>query len=98
MPNKRLPGSIELPSENPDPAKQFAVVSADVPAYQIVAGAPARSLKPRFPSEIAARIEALGWWDWPRERLFEAIPDMQTLSIEAFLDRWEGGHDNSRGS
>ena len=28
VPNKRLPGSIELPSENPDPAKQFAVVSA----------------------------------------------------------------------
>ena len=74
-----------------------AVVSTDVPAYQIVAGAPARNLKPRFPSEIAARIEALGWWDWPRERLFEAIPDMQMLSIEAFLDRWEGGYDNSRG-
>lgn len=67
-----------------------AVVSADVPAYRIVAGAPARSVRPRFPSDIAARIEALAWWDWPRERLHEAIPDMQTLSIEAFLDRWEG--------
>lgn len=67
-----------------------AVVSADVPAYRIVAGVPARSVRPRFPSEIAARIEALGWWDWPRERLHEAIPDMQTLSIEAFLNRWEG--------
>lgn len=65
-----------------------AVVGADVAAYQIVAGAPARVIKPRFPAEIAKRLEALGWWDWPRERLFEAIPDMQALKIEAFLERW----------
>ena len=67
-----------------------AVVSADVGPYQIVAGAPARVIKPRFAAEIAARVAALGWWDWPRERLFEAIPDMQTLKIEEFLERWEG--------
>ena len=67
-----------------------AIVSADVAAYQIVAGAPARVIKPRFAAEIAARVEALGWWDWPRERLFEAIPDMQALTIEEFLERWEG--------
>ena len=49
---------------------------------------PARVLRPRFPAEIAARIETLAWWDWPQERLFEAVPDMQALPIEAFLDRW----------
>ena len=42
----------------------------------------------RFPAEVVARIEALAWWDWPAERLFEAIPDMQRLPIEDFLDRW----------
>ena len=47
-------------------------------------------LRPRFAAEVAARIEALAWWDWPQERLFEAVPDMQTLPIEAFLDRWGG--------
>jgi hypothetical protein len=26
---------------------------------------------------------------WPEARLFEAIPDMQSLGIEAFLDKWE---------
>ena len=65
-----------------------AVVTRDVEPYTIVAGNPARLLRPRFAEKIAARIEQLAWWDWPLERLFEAVPDMQTLPIEAFLDRW----------
>ena len=67
-----------------------AVVTHDVAPYTIVAGSPARLLRPRFAEDVAARIERLAWWDWPQERLFEAIPDMQTLPIEAFLDRWAG--------
>ena len=59
------------------------MVTRDVAAYTIVAGSPARMLRPRFAPEIAARIEALAWWDWPQERLFEAVPDMQRLPIEA---------------
>ncbi|RWA65773.1 DapH/DapD/GlmU-related protein [Mesorhizobium sp.] len=66
-----------------------AVVTHDVPAYTIVAGVPARSLRQRFNAGIAARIERLGWWDWPPEKLARAVPDMQAMPIEAFLDRWE---------
>jgi phosphonate metabolism protein (transferase hexapeptide repeat family) len=66
-----------------------AVVTRDVAPYQIVAGAPARPLRPRFPAAVAERLLRMAWWDWPVERLFEAIPDMQALSIEAFLDKWE---------
>lgn len=66
-----------------------AVVKRDVGAYEIVAGVPAKRVRLRFDPGIAARIERLAWWDWPAERLFEAIPDMQSLSIEDFLDRWE---------
>ncbi|TWH01057.1 phosphonate metabolism protein (transferase hexapeptide repeat family) [Mesorhizobium sp. J18] len=65
-----------------------AVVTRDVAAYEIVAGSPARRLRNRFAPAIAARLEALAWWDWPVETLFEVIPDMQTLEIEAFLERW----------
>jgi phosphonate metabolism protein (transferase hexapeptide repeat family) len=68
-----------------------AVVTHDVAAYLVVAGTPARPLRPRFVSPLAERIEALAWWDWPVERLFEAVPDMQNLSIEAFLEKWERG-------
>lgn len=65
-----------------------AVVTRDVGPFEVAAGVPAKRLKMRFPAEVVARIEALAWWDWPAERLFEAIPDMQRLPIEDFLDRW----------
>jgi phosphonate metabolism protein (transferase hexapeptide repeat family) len=67
-----------------------AVVTRDVAPFEIVAGVPARPLRRRFPDAICDRIARLAWWDWPLERLFEAIPDMQTLPIEAFLEKWEG--------
>jgi phosphonate metabolism protein (transferase hexapeptide repeat family) len=67
-----------------------AVVTRDVPPYTIVAGVSAKVLRQRFSEGIAARIEALAWWHWPLERLHEAIPDMQTLEIGAFLEKWEG--------
>ncbi|RWE30856.1 MAG: antibiotic acetyltransferase [Mesorhizobium sp.] len=66
-----------------------AVVTRDVPSYTIVAGVPAKPIRPRFAPEIAARIEALAWWDWPVEKLARAVPDMQAMPIETFLDRWE---------
>ncbi|MBZ9670410.1 antibiotic acetyltransferase [Mesorhizobium sp. B2-1-8] len=66
-----------------------AVVTRDVPSYTIVAGVPAKPIRPRFPVAVAARIEALAWWDWPVEKLAKAVPDMQAMPIEAFLDRWE---------
>lgn len=66
-----------------------AVVTRNIGAYEIVAGVPARRLRLRFSPEMSARIERLAWWDWPLELLFKAIPDMQSMSIESFLDRWE---------
>ncbi len=66
-----------------------AVVSRDVAPYAIAAGVPARQLRERFPREIAARLAALSWWDWPAEKLAEAVPDMQSLSAEDFLAKWE---------
>jgi len=66
-----------------------AVVSRDVEPYTIVAGVPAKPIRRRFSEEIAARLEALAWWDWSHARLRAALEDFRTLSIEAFLDRHE---------
>jgi phosphonate metabolism protein (transferase hexapeptide repeat family) len=68
-----------------------AVVTRDVEPFAVVAGVPARRLRWRFEEDVRRRIEALAWWDWPAERLALAIPDMQVLPIEAFLERWEAG-------
>ncbi|WP_157015811.1 DapH/DapD/GlmU-related protein [Mesorhizobium xinjiangense] len=65
------------------------VVTRDVPAFTIVAGVPAAPLRARFSPQIAARLDALSWWDWPVETLYEAVPDMQSMAIDAFLDKWE---------
>jgi phosphonate metabolism protein (transferase hexapeptide repeat family) len=67
-----------------------AVVTKDVAPYEIVAGAPARRLRMRFPGPVAECMRLLAWWDWPLEKLFEALPDMQNLSAEAFLEKWGG--------
>ncbi len=67
-----------------------AVVTKDVPAYVIVAGNPARLIRQRFPAEIAARIQALAWWDWPHERLRQTLPDFRNLPPLDFLERYEG--------
>ncbi|MBU2890235.1 chloramphenicol acetyltransferase [Celeribacter halophilus] len=66
-----------------------AVVTKDVPAYMIVSGVPAQPMRPRFEAGIAARMEALAWWDWDHARLREALADFRALEAEAFLDKYE---------
>ena len=34
-------------------------------------------------------MQALQWWDWPHERLRQALPDFRGLSAEAFLGKYE---------
>jgi phosphonate metabolism protein (transferase hexapeptide repeat family) len=67
-----------------------AVVTKDVGNYEIAVGVPARVMRRRFPEEIEARLLKLSWWDWDHETLRLALPDFRTLSIEAFLDKYEG--------
>ncbi len=66
-----------------------AVVTKDVAPYAIVAGNPARPIRDRFPAAVAARLQALAWWDWPHQRLRLALEDFRVLSAEEFLDRHE---------
>lgn len=65
-----------------------AVVAKDVAAYSIVGGVPARQIRERFSREIAARLAAIAWWDWPEEKLFAQVEAFQTGDIEAFCARF----------
>jgi phosphonate metabolism protein (transferase hexapeptide repeat family) len=66
-----------------------SVVTKDIPAYSIAVGIPARLLRPRFAPDVAARLEALAWWNWPHEQLHAALADFRALSAEQFVDKYE---------
>lgn len=67
-----------------------AVVTKDVAPYTIVAGVPAKPVRPRFSAAIAERLVALAWWDWDHARLRAALEDFRTLPVEAFLEKHGG--------
>jgi phosphonate metabolism protein (transferase hexapeptide repeat family) len=67
-----------------------AVVTRDVAHYMIVAGVPAVPLRARFAPGTADRMLALAWWDWPHDRLRQALDDFRALKAEAFLERYGG--------
>src|SRR5690606_22119038 len=66
-----------------------AVVTKPVGDYEIVAGMPARRIRKRFDNDVATALKALAWWDWPEEKLAEAILDMQALSPMEFIEKWK---------
>jgi len=67
-----------------------AVVTKDVPPYTIVAGTPAKPLRERQPRDIAERLIALAWWDWPHDQLRTALEDFRSLSAAEFLEKHGG--------
>lgn len=67
-----------------------AVVTKDVSPFMIVAGVPAKPVKMRFEQSVADRLLALAWWDWPHDRLKDALNDFRRLRAEEFLERYEG--------
>ncbi|TKA92044.1 Vat family streptogramin A O-acetyltransferase [Halopseudomonas bauzanensis] len=63
-----------------------SVVVADVPAYTVVGGNPAKPLKQRFNPEVVARLETLAWWDWPIETITQHLELIVSGNIDALAD------------
>jgi len=63
-----------------------SVVTKDVPAYAIVAGAPAKLIRQRFARAIAQALEATAWWDWDHDTLTARLPDFKDL--RGFLTKY----------
>ncbi|MBX4335037.1 DapH/DapD/GlmU-related protein [Bartonella raoultii] len=66
-----------------------AVVTKDVLPYMIVGGVPAKLLRMRFLDDVIKGLLDMAWWNWPLDKIHSALPDMQNLSIQAFIDKWK---------
>ena len=60
-----------------------AVVTKDVPDYAIVGGVPAKLIRYRFDPATIEKLNAIKWWDWPKEKIEECFDDF--LNVEEFI-------------
>jgi virginiamycin A acetyltransferase len=63
-----------------------SVVTHDVEPYSIVGGVPARHIKYRFSESSRRALLEMKWWDWPEDRLKEAVPLLR--DVDEFLARF----------
>ncbi|MBS0262443.1 MAG: CatB-related O-acetyltransferase [Planctomycetes bacterium] len=56
-----------------------AVVTRDVPAYAIVAGSPAKTIRDRFTPAQAERLEASEWWNLSEAEVRARMPEFTAL-------------------
>lgn len=63
-----------------------SVVVKDVPPYALAAGNPAEVKKYRFTPEAIDKLLELEWWDWPQDKIREAIPILMSGDIDGLLE------------
>lgn len=64
-----------------------AVVGGTIPPYSLVAGNPARVIRPRFDGSTVARLLDIAWWDWSIDRILAAEAAICGADL-AMLDRF----------
>lgn len=71
-----------------------SVVAADVPAYAIACGNPAKVTRSRFSPSQIERFLRIAWWDWDDETIKAREADFYG-DAEAFLAKYDRGEQPS---
>ena len=66
-----------------------AVVTKDVPPYTVVGGVPAKEIKKRYDPQTIDRLRRLCWWDWPGEKIRQALPALMNGKIDDLCEDQE---------
>ncbi|RQO53498.1 Vat family streptogramin A O-acetyltransferase [Paucibacter sp. KBW04] len=72
-----------------------SVVTADVPAYAVVGGNPARLIRRRYSDEVVQALESLAWWDWPVEHISRNLPAILASDLDALKAAAQASKENS---
>ena len=67
------------------------VLSNRKPPYSIAGGVPARTKKARMEA-LSLEVDGIRWWDWPIEKLAEAIPMLmsrESSALKMFEVNWK---------
>ncbi|MDE6523567.1 MAG: CatB-related O-acetyltransferase [Muribaculaceae bacterium] len=59
-----------------------AVVTKDVEPYSIVGGVPAKEIRKRFKPDIIEKLQYLQWWNWPENKIRDAISAIKCGDID----------------
>jgi acetyltransferase-like isoleucine patch superfamily enzyme len=65
-----------------------AVVTKDVPPYSMAGGIPAKIVKKRFTEDQIEQLLKIKWWQWPEEKINEAIPLLSANTINEFINKY----------
>jgi acetyltransferase-like isoleucine patch superfamily enzyme len=61
------------------------VVAKDVPAYTVMVGNPAQTIRTRFPDATISRLLASKWWELPDEAIESLDRELYSTDIDAFV-------------
>lgn len=63
----------------------YSLVTRDVAPYAIVVGQPARELRRRFDERQIGALQRIAWWDWPLEKILDAVPELCSENVDEFI-------------
>ena len=69
----------------------YALVTKNVAPYTVVGGVPAKVIRKRFTPRQTEDLMEIAWWDWPIEKIAEAVPLLQSNRITEFIERYKDG-------